>query len=95
MKEIGFEHTIILKPGLLVGSREDSRPGEFAARRVAGFLGRVSGGRLKDGWAQDADVVARAAVVAGLEAVVGKGDGGLKVRVLGQSEIVRMGKARE
>ena len=92
VKGIGFGRSvIILKPGLLVGEREDSRPGEFAARRVAGFLGWVSGGKLMDGWAQDAGTVARAAVRAALEAVEdGQGKGG--VRILGQSEIVRLGK---
>lgn len=89
VKGIGFKHTIILKPGLLVGTRSDSRPGEFAARRVAALLGRLSGGWLKDGWAQDADVVARAAVGAALEAV--KGENNDAVRVLGQREIVPMG----
>ncbi|KPI43110.1 Protein fmp52, mitochondrial [Cyphellophora attinorum] len=90
VKKIGFEHTIILKPGLLVGMREDSRPGEFAARTVAGALGKVSGGWLTDGWAQDADVVARAAVVAGLQAVAGESKKGS--RELGQKEIVRLGR---
>lgn len=90
VKEIGFEHTIILKPGLLVGTREDSRPGEFGARKVASFLGAISGNRLKDVWAQDADVVAKAAVKAGLEAI--HGDNTQSVRVLSQSDIVRLGR---
>jgi uncharacterized protein YbjT (DUF2867 family) len=90
VKEIGFEHTIILKPGLLVGTREDSRPGEFAARTVAGALSKVSGGWLTDGWAQNADIVARAAVIAGVQAANGKIDKG--VMVLGQKDIVRLGR---
>lgn len=80
VKKIGFKRTIILKPGLLVGSREDSRPGEFAARKVAGWLGSWS-----EGWAQHADVVARAAVRAASEG----GDG---IRVLDQKQIVELGK---
>lgn len=90
VKELGFQHTIILKPGLLVGTRNDSRPGEFAARKVAGWLGSISGNRLKDSWAQDADVVANAAVSAALEAISGKGPAG--VRVLDQEDIVRLGR---
>lgn len=90
VKQLGFKHTIILKPGLLVGTRGDSRPGEFFARKMAGWLGAVSGDRLKDSWAQDADVVARAAVSAALEAVSGKNSEG--IRVLGQSDIVRLGR---
>lgn len=90
VKTVGFEHTIILKPGLLVGARSDSRPGEFAARKVATYLGYISGNRLKDPWAQDAEVVARAAVVAALEAIEGRSSRG--VRVLDQSGIVRLGR---
>ena len=90
VKAIGFKHVVILKPGLLVGARNDSRPGEFAARKVASFLGAVSGNALKDAWAQDADVVARAAVKAGLDAVQGKYTE--SVTVLGQSDIVRLGR---
>ena len=90
VKAIGFKHVLILKPGLLVGMRNDSRPGEFAARKVASFLGAVSGNVLKDAWAQDAEVVARAAVKAGLDAVAGKYTD--SVTVLGQSDIVRLGR---
>lgn len=28
VKALGFEHTVLVKPGLIVGSREDSRPPE-------------------------------------------------------------------
>lgn len=47
VKEIGFEHMIILESGLLVGARENSRPGESMGRSVASFLGRISGNALK------------------------------------------------
>ena len=90
VKAIGFKHVVILKPGLLVGARNDSRPGEFAARKVASFLGAMSGNVLKDAWAQDAEVVAKAAVKAGLDAVQGKYTE--SVTVLGQSDIVRLGR---
>jgi hypothetical protein len=90
VKAIGFKHTIILKPGLLIGARNDSRPGEFAARKVASFLGAVSDNRLTDSWAQDAQVVARAAVKASLEAV--QGESTEAVRILGQGDIVRLGR---
>jgi len=88
---MGFEHCIIVKPGLLVGERQDSRPGEFAARKVATWLGGFGDGRWKDSWAQDEDVVARATVAAVLE--VRDGTNVDKVRVLGQKEIVRLGKS--
>lgn len=90
VKQLGFKHTIILKPGLLVGTRGDSRPGEFVARKVATILGAVSGNVLKDPWAQDAEVVARAAVSAALEAISGKRPEG--ATMLGQSDIVRLGR---
>jgi len=90
VKAMGFEKTVIVKPGLLVGTREDSRPGEFFARKVAGFLGGISGGLLKDSWAQDADVVARAAVKASLDAVEGRQTEA--VRVLDRTDIVRLGR---
>jgi len=88
---MGFEHCIIVKPGLLVGERQDSRPGEFAARKVATWLGGFGDGRWKDSWAQDAHVVARATVAAVLQ--VRDGSNVDKVRVLDQKEIVRLGKS--
>ncbi|KAK0103425.1 Protein fmp52, mitochondrial [Cadophora gregata] len=88
VKEIGFEHTIILRPGLLVGAREESRPAEAILRGVANCLGSVAH-VLKDTWAQDAEVVGKAAVSAGLQALEG---GKPKVWEIGQSEIVRLGR---
>lgn len=90
VKDIGFKHVIIVKPGLLVGSREDSRPGEFAARSVASFVGAISGNRLKDGWAQDADVVAKAAVSAALQVV--DGTNREAITELSQRDVVRLGR---
>lgn len=55
-----FEKVVILRPGLIVGAREESRPPEYAARVVAGAMGKVSSS-LKDFWAQDAEVIGRAA----------------------------------
>jgi hypothetical protein len=47
---------------------------------------------LKDGWAQDADVIARAAVNAGLKALAGDvPPGSEKVWVLGGSDIIKYG----
>jgi len=88
VKALGFEHTVILRPGLLVGSREESRPAEFAIRKIAGFAGMIGNG-LKDFWAQDAEVVGRAAVTAGLQALEG---GKPQVWELGQADIVKIGR---
>ena len=73
-----------------VGERQDSRPPEFAMRKIANIFGAVSGNRLKDFWAQDADVVAKAAVKAGLDALDGKEKE--KFRVLGQADVIRLGR---
>jgi len=89
VKALGFERTIILRPGLIVGGREDSRPAEYAIQCVAGLAGRI-GDRFKDFWAQDAGVIGRAAVVAGLMAE--KGEVQEKVWLVGQSDIVRLGR---
>ncbi|KAG9242718.1 hypothetical protein BJ878DRAFT_425300 [Calycina marina] len=86
---LGFDHTIILRPGLIVGGREDWRPTEFVIRKVAGVMGMM-GSVLKDFWAQDAEVIANAAVSAGLKALEG-GDVP-KVWEVGQSEIIKLGR---
>lgn len=88
VKALDFEHTVILRPGLLVGERQESRPAEFLVRKIASFAGAVSNA-LKDGWAQDDSVVGRAAVNAGLQAL---GGGHPKVWMVGQADIVRLGR---
>lgn len=97
VKDLGFPRTVILRPGLLVGDRQDSRPAEAVVRTAARFLGAVSGGLLKDFWAQDADVIGRAAVGAGLKALEEEQRGGSperRVWVLEGAEILKLGKAQ-
>jgi nucleoside-diphosphate-sugar epimerase len=89
VKQLGFEHTVILRPGLIVGQREDSRPPEFVFRKIAGWAGMVNES-LKNFWAQDADVIAKAAISAALQCHEGKVQE--KVWMLNQSDIVRLGK---
>ena len=89
VKGLGFDATVILRPGLIVGSREESRPAEAVVRKIAGFAGML-GHAFKDSWAQDADVIAKAAVASGLQALEGKAPE--KVWMVGQSDIVRMGR---
>lgn len=92
VKALGFERTVILRPGLIAGQREESRPMEAAARFLAGFAGKLHSG-LKDGWAQDAEVIGRAAVNAGVKALEGDvPEGSEKVWVLYGNEILRVGK---
>lgn len=89
VKDLGFEHTVILRPGLIVGDREDSRPPEYTLRKIAGFAG-MFGKIFKDSWAQDADVIANAAVASALQCIEGKVTD--KVWELGQGDILRLGR---
>ena len=84
-----FARTVILRPGLIFGTREESGPLETGFRYVAGFLGRVNSS-LKDPWAQDASVIGQTAVNAGLKAL--NGDVSEKVWILHRREILELGK---
>lgn len=90
VKDLGFEHTVIVRPGLIVGPRNDARPPEFVLQKIAGLAGSISTPWLKDGWAQNADVIAKAAVNAGLQCVEGKVT--QKVWLLSMSDVVRYGR---
>lgn len=91
VKSLGFERTVILRPGLIGGQREESRPLEAAVRYFAAGVGKVHSS-LKDGWAQDADVIGEAAVNAGLKALAGDVPAGSeKVWVLYGSDIIQHG----
>ncbi|KAL2811511.1 hypothetical protein BJX63DRAFT_275637 [Aspergillus granulosus] len=92
IKALGFERTVILRPALITGQREESRPLEAAARFVVGAIGKLHSG-LKDGLAQDADVIGKAAVNAGLKALNGDVPAGSeKVWILHGSDIIQHGK---
>lgn len=51
VKAVGSKYTVIMKPGLLVGDRSDSRPAEAVFRGIAKGLGCVSKKWLTDWWA--------------------------------------------
>ncbi|KAJ5164392.1 Conidiation-specific protein 6 [Penicillium coprophilum] len=92
IKKLGFEHMVILRPGLIAGTREESRPLEAGARFIANWAGKLYSG-LKDSWAQDAEVIGRAAVNAGLKALEGDvPEGSEKVWTLYGSDIIKYGK---
>ena len=90
VKDLGFPHTILVRPGLLVGDRKETRLAEATLRVFARGMGAISKGRLKDFWAQDVDVIGKAAVAAGLQCLEGKREEG--VWVVDQSEIIRLGR---
>ena len=89
VKALKFTHTVIIQPGLLLGSRQESRPAEAMFRKVANGLGSISKS-LTNFWAQDADVVGKAAVAAALQCVEGKREAG--IWNVGQGDIIQLGK---
>jgi uncharacterized protein YbjT (DUF2867 family) len=89
---LGFEKTVIVRPGAILGNREESRPLESVIVGVGKLMGGISKPWLRDWWAQDALEIARASVSAGLEALNGTGEGEKKVRFLFSSEITRLGR---
>ncbi|EYE92155.1 uncharacterized protein EURHEDRAFT_380522 [Aspergillus ruber CBS 135680] len=92
IKALGFERMVILRPGIIAGQREESRPLEAVVRFVAGNVGKLHSG-LKDPWAQEADVIGEAAVNAGLKALEGDvPTGSEKVWTLYGSDIIKYGK---
>ncbi|KAI9890526.1 MAG: Protein fmp52, mitochondrial [Vezdaea aestivalis] len=86
---MGFEHCVVVRPGLIVGGRDKTRAVEIPLHGFARLMGSVANG-LKDFWAQDAEVIGKAAVRAGLDCVEGKRENG--VWELGQGDIVRLGR---
>jgi uncharacterized protein YbjT (DUF2867 family) len=90
VKGLGFEHTIIVRPGVIQGDREERRAAEWVVRKVARGFGLL-GNWAVDPWAQDSDVIAKAAISAGLKALEG-GEGVPKVWDVGPSDIVRLGR---
>ncbi|RFU35103.1 hypothetical protein B7463_g1205, partial [Scytalidium lignicola] len=90
VQEIGFEKTVILKPGLLLGPRNEWRLFESIGQNVVKLVGLVSTG-LRNRMGQDAEVVARAAVKAGMMALEGKMETDGKVWILTAADIVRLG----
>jgi len=91
VKEMGFEKTILVKPGIILGPRNERRLAEGVAQLFVKALGGLNTG-VKDRLGQDADVIGRAAVKAGLLALEGKAETDGAVWELNQADIVRLGK---
>jgi hypothetical protein len=89
VKGLGFKHTVIVRPGLIVGDRSDSRPAEAALRSLAKGLRGLTP-KMTDWWAQDAGMIARAAVNAGVQCMEGKKEEG--VWLLEMKDVVELGK---
>ncbi|POR35207.1 Protein fmp52-2, mitochondrial [Tolypocladium paradoxum] len=89
VKDLGFEHAVILKPGMILGERETSRAGEGVLQALVRGLGKLGQG-VQDTVGQDAEVIARAAVRAAQLADEGKAPS--KYWVVGAGDIVRLGR---
>lgn len=90
VKSVGFQYTVLVRPGLLVGNRSESRPAEGVLKAVAKGLGSVSKTWLADWWAQDVDVIGRAVVAATMECAESKRKPG--VWEVDQAEIIKLGR---
>lgn len=89
IKELDFDQAIIVHPGLILGDRETEHQGAGLFKSIARGIGAVSPG-IKDSFAQDADVIAKAAVHAALLASQGKAPS--KYWDVEVGDIVRLGR---
>jgi uncharacterized protein YbjT (DUF2867 family) len=90
VRDLGFDTAIIVRPGLIMGEREVPQQGGPLMLGLARGIGRVFGQGALDPFAQDAEVIARAAVHAAKIAEEGKAPA--KYWVLEQRDIVRLGR---
>ena len=91
--DLGFEKTVIVRPGMLLGDRGETRMLEAPVAAIAKSLGWISKPLLRDPWAQDGQEVARASVSAAMAALKGTGEEGQqKVRYLSAKDIIRLGR---
>jgi len=89
IKDLGFDHAIILRPGLILGDREVEHTGGPLMNGIVRGLGMVSKG-LTDALGQESEVIARAAVHAAQ--IAAKGEAPSKYWVLEQKDIIRLGR---
>ncbi|KAI0486741.1 hypothetical protein F4859DRAFT_466774 [Xylaria cf. heliscus] len=89
IEKLGFEHVVILRPGMILGQRETPHPIGPLLNRIIYGLGSIAKS-VQDKLGQEAEVVGQAAVRAAQVA----GDGGApsKVWVIEGSDIVKLGK---
>lgn len=90
VRDAGFEHAIVLRPGLIMGEREVPHAGAPLMIGTVRALGRWFGLGLQDSIGQESEVIARAAVAAARLAKEGKAPA--KYWVLEQADIVRLGR---
>ena len=89
VKKLEFPHTVIVKPGLLIGDRKENRPSEAAFRALATGLGKIST-HLTSWWTAEDVLVARSAVRAAEQCLEGKREKG--IWLLNQGDLGKLGK---
>lgn len=89
VRDLGFEHGIVLRPGTILGEREQTRAAEGVFQSAVRGLGRFNA-KWTDALGQDAEVIARAAVRAAQLAEEGKAPG--KYWAIESDEIIRLGR---
>lgn len=92
VKELGFDHAIILRPGMILGERETSRAAEGVAQTAVKGLGKIYKG-FQNALGQDANSIARAAIKAAQMADDGKAPD--KFWVIGGHEILKLGEGEK
>jgi uncharacterized protein YbjT (DUF2867 family) len=90
IKEAGFDTAIILRPGLIMGDREVAHSSGPMLTGMTKAIGRVLGQGVVDKFAQEAEIIGKAAVHAARLAAEGKAPS--KYWVLEQNDIVKLGR---
>ncbi|KAF9890756.1 Oxidoreductase htatip2 [Aspergillus nanangensis] len=86
IKELGFEHAIILRPGMIIGRETSKAP---LLESIVGHLNKLGQG-VQDKIGQDQTTIGRAAVAAARMAEEGKAPS--KYWTLEQADIVKLGR---
>ncbi|PFH59563.1 hypothetical protein XA68_12195 [Ophiocordyceps unilateralis] len=89
VRDLAFDHAVIIKPGLILGAREQQRTMESLFQRLAHAVGYVSAS-ARDAFAQDAQVIGRAAVSAARLVDQGKAPGSFWL--VEAADIVKLGR---
>ncbi|KAL5598609.1 hypothetical protein BROUX41_003464 [Berkeleyomyces rouxiae] len=86
---LGFDNAIIVRPGAIMGTREQPHAGQGIITAAIKGLGYLSQG-IADSFGQDSDVIGKAAVAAAKLASEGKAPA--NPWILEQADIVRLGR---
>jgi len=89
--QLDFDKIVFLRPGLIIGAREQIKLPEYGLWIFMKAVGMLTLGWSRNFRVQEADVVGRAAVVAGLKCFDGTAPPG-KVWTLDIDDINRLGK---